>query len=130
MAVTVDEVVPVSGDDEAGKSFVDQLPQEVRTKLHITVGTANGDIRPFEAHALVNDWRNGKRTSHYNLRTYPQRAASEDFFENEVTRIPTSTAYSSIVFSVTVSLHPRPTLPIRHHSSTYDSFLNLTSLLF
>lgn len=59
MAVVVDKVVPVDGD-EAGNSFVDQLPQEVRNKLHITVGTARGDIKPFEACALVEGWRDGK----------------------------------------------------------------------
>lgn len=71
MAVTADEVVPTSGDDEVGKSFVDQLPQEVRKKLHITVGTASKDILPFEAHALVEDWRNGKRTKSLQLTNIP-----------------------------------------------------------
>lgn len=67
MAITVDEIEPTSDDDEAGKSFVDQLPQEVRMKLHITVGTANKDIQPFEAHALLSDWRNGKQTKSLQL---------------------------------------------------------------
>jgi tRNA ligase len=80
MAVTVDEVVLTSGDDEAGKSFVDQLPQEVRTKLHITVGTANGDIRPFEAHALVNDWRGGKRTQSLRLTNIPTEGRIRGLF--------------------------------------------------
>lgn len=71
MAVTVDEITPTSGDDEAGKSFVDQLPQDVQTKLHITVGTANKDIPPFEARALVCDWRNGKRVKSLQLTNIP-----------------------------------------------------------
>ena len=60
-AVTVDEVVP-SSDDEAGRLFVDQLPQEVRVELHVMVGTASEDIRPSEAYTLVNDWRKDWRS--------------------------------------------------------------------
>jgi len=72
MAVTVDEVESASSDDDgAGKSFVDQLPQEVRKKLHITVGTANEDIPPFEAHGLVEDWKNGKRIKSLQLTNIP-----------------------------------------------------------
>ena len=71
MAVTADEIAPTAGDDEAGKSFVDQLPQEVRMGLHITVGTASRDIPPFEAHALVSDWRNGKRIKSLQLTNIP-----------------------------------------------------------
>jgi len=67
MAVTVDEVAPTSDHDEAGKSFADQLPQEIRNKLHITVGTANRDIVPFEARALVEEWRNGKHIKSLQL---------------------------------------------------------------
>ena len=71
MAITVDEVAPASDDDETGKSFVDQLPQEVRKILHITVGTAREDILPFEAHALMGDWRNGKHTMSVQLTNIP-----------------------------------------------------------
>lgn len=71
MAVTVDEIAPTSDDDEMGKSFVDQLPQEVRMKLHITVGTASGDIQPFEAHALMSDWRNGGNAMSLHLTNIP-----------------------------------------------------------
>ena len=71
MAITVDGVEPTSDDDEAGKSFVDQLPQEVRKKLHITVGTASKDIPPFEAHMLVEDWGDGKRTNSLQLTNIP-----------------------------------------------------------
>jgi len=80
MAVTVDEVVPTSDDDEAGKAFVDQLPQEVRKKLHITVGTANKDIEPFEAHELVEDWRNGKRTKSLQLTELPTEGRIRGLF--------------------------------------------------
>jgi tRNA ligase len=71
MAITVDEVAPVSDDDETGKSFVDQLPHEVRKVLHITVGTARRDIPPFEAHALIEDWRNGNRATSVQLTNIP-----------------------------------------------------------
>ena len=80
MAVVVGEVAPTSGDDEAGKSFLDQLPQEVRKKLHITVGTANKDIQPFEAHALVEDWRNGKRTKSLQLTNIPTEGRVRGLF--------------------------------------------------
>lgn len=71
MAIAVDEVVPVEDDDEEGKSFADQLPPEIRKKLHITVGTASNDIMPFEAHALIEDWRNGKRVRSLQLTNIP-----------------------------------------------------------
>jgi len=81
MAVTVDEVESASSDDdEAGKSFVDQLPQEVRKKLHITVGTANEDIPPFEAHGLVEDWRNGKRIKSLQLTNIPTEGRIRGLF--------------------------------------------------
>ena len=71
MAITVDEVAPASDDDETGESFVDQLPQEVRKILHITVGTGRKDILPFEAHALMGDWRNGKCIKSAQLTNIP-----------------------------------------------------------
>lgn len=80
MAIAIGEVMPTSGDDEAGKSFLDQLPQEVRKKLHITVGTANKDIQPFEAHALVEDWRNGKRTKSLHLTNIPTEGRVRGLF--------------------------------------------------
>ncbi|KAF9788576.1 RNA ligase-domain-containing protein [Thelephora terrestris] len=80
MAIAVDEVLPVADDDEAGRSFVDQLPQEVRKKLHITVGTANKDIMPFEAHALVEEWRDGKRTKSLQLTDLPAEGRIRGLF--------------------------------------------------
>lgn len=80
MAVIVDEVVPVNDDDDGGKSFVDQLPHEVRKKLHITVGTANRDIAPFEAHALMEDWRNGKRIKWLQLTNIPTEGRIRGLF--------------------------------------------------
>jgi tRNA ligase len=81
MAVTVDEVEPMSDDDdEAGKSFVDQLPHEVRQKLHITVGTASNDIKPIEAHALMEDWRNGRRIKSLHLTNTPTEGRVRGLF--------------------------------------------------
>ena len=79
MAITVDEVEPTS-DDEAGKSLLDQLPQEVRKKLHITVGTASKDIPPFEAHTLVEDWGNGKCTKLLQLTNIPTEGRIRGLF--------------------------------------------------
>lgn len=68
MAVTVDELRVSSdgekADLEAGAEFVEKLPQGVRKRLHITVGTRDPSINPFEARSLVEEWRNvAKATS-------------------------------------------------------------------
>ncbi|KAF7344319.1 tRNA ligase [Mycena sanguinolenta] len=57
MAVTVDGVELVEADvsRQAGAEFVAQLPEKVKGRLHITVGTA-GDAQPVEAKALVEAW--------------------------------------------------------------------------
>jgi tRNA ligase len=78
MAVTVE--VAASHDDEAAKSFIDQLPEAVRKKLHITVGTANKDILPFEARALVEDWRNGKHIRSLQLTNIPTEGRVRGLF--------------------------------------------------
>lgn len=81
MAIVIDGVLPVDDGDEEGRSFVNQLPQEVLTKLHITVGTARGDIRPFEARALVEDWRrDGKSVKCLELANQPSRGPIEGLF--------------------------------------------------
>ncbi|KAF8555611.1 hypothetical protein OG21DRAFT_1507500 [Imleria badia] len=68
MALTVDDLElakePDNGADpgEEKHEFVSTLPAEVRDSLHITVGTLDADISPFEAKALVEAWRQGKRS--------------------------------------------------------------------
>ncbi|KAF9652387.1 RNA ligase [Thelephora ganbajun] len=79
MAVTVDEVMPTSGD-EAGESFVEQLPEQVRKKLHITIGTTNKDIQPFEAQVLVGDWRDGRHTKSLQLTNIPTEGRIRGLF--------------------------------------------------
>ncbi|PPR05246.1 hypothetical protein CVT24_010460, partial [Panaeolus cyanescens] len=38
-----------------GKEFVDGLPEVVKRRLHVTVGTKDGSINPVEAKALVEE---------------------------------------------------------------------------
>ncbi|KAH7881898.1 RNA ligase-domain-containing protein [Phlebopus sp. FC_14] len=65
MALTVEdfnldtETDREADDGQQGPQFVSQLSEEVRNTLHITVGTANQDIPPVEAKALVQAWRRG-----------------------------------------------------------------------
>ncbi|KAJ7627799.1 RNA ligase-domain-containing protein [Mycena polygramma] len=62
MAVTVEDVrLEAEGaTGQAGAQFVSALPEEVRRRLHVTVGTRNVSIAPVEAKGLVEAWRAGK----------------------------------------------------------------------
>ncbi|KAG2145593.1 RNA ligase-domain-containing protein [Suillus cothurnatus] len=51
-----------SSAGQEGGEFVSKLPEEVRNSLHITVGTSDPQVPPFEAKALVEAWRVGKRS--------------------------------------------------------------------
>jgi len=69
MALTVEDFSLAAPDDSAdahpgheGQVFVSQLHEDIRNVLHITVGTADRDIQPVEAKALVEAWRKGERT--------------------------------------------------------------------
>ncbi|KAG2145471.1 RNA ligase-domain-containing protein [Suillus bovinus] len=67
MAITVDDFkLDGSPNDHSsagqeGSEFVSKLSEEVRNSLHITVGTRDPEVPPFEAKALVEAWRFGKR---------------------------------------------------------------------
>ncbi|KAF8325713.1 RNA ligase [Amanita rubescens] len=71
MALTVDGVIPFEldgkqdGEDgrayKLAKEFVKELPDEERERLHITVGTKDAEIVPFEAKVLVMGWRKGEK---------------------------------------------------------------------
>lgn len=62
MAATVDDLKLVGAGDEGqkGAQFITQLPDEVRDRLHITVGTRDAKVVPVEAKAMVENWRRGK----------------------------------------------------------------------
>ncbi|KAJ7919660.1 hypothetical protein B0H13DRAFT_238324, partial [Mycena leptocephala] len=62
MAVTVDDVrlEAESAKGQAGAEFVSTLSDEVRKRLHITVGTRNASIAAVEGKGLVESWRAGK----------------------------------------------------------------------
>ena len=64
MAVTVDdfELADSADGGQEGSEFVSTLSEEVRKSLHITVGTSEDGIPPFEAKALVEEWRSGMRS--------------------------------------------------------------------
>ncbi|KAH0834656.1 RNA ligase-domain-containing protein [Lanmaoa asiatica] len=68
MALAVEDLElakELDNDDDPGQEkheFVSKLPAEVRDSLHITVGTLNADVLPYEAKGLVEVWRKGKRT--------------------------------------------------------------------
>ena len=67
MALTVEDFSLAASDDSTdayagqGHMFVSQLHEDIRNVLHITVGTANCNIQPVEAKALVEAWRKGER---------------------------------------------------------------------
>ena len=72
MAITVDDFDVVeaaegssstaggSNDNELGRDFVSNLPENVRSRLHITVGTRYNSIKPVEAKSMVQQWRKGE----------------------------------------------------------------------
>ncbi|KIJ58824.1 hypothetical protein HYDPIDRAFT_33787 [Hydnomerulius pinastri MD-312] len=47
--------------DRGYDEFVSKLPEEVRETLHVTVGTLDASVPPYEAKGLVEVWRKGKR---------------------------------------------------------------------
>ena len=49
-----------SNDNELGRDFVSNLPENVRSRLHITVGTRYNSIKPVEAKSMVQQWRKGE----------------------------------------------------------------------
>ncbi|KAL0957939.1 hypothetical protein HGRIS_000120 [Hohenbuehelia grisea] len=65
MAVTIDELRASSGADagsEGGKladALLAQVPEDTRSRLHITVGTKDDKTLAVEAKAMVEAWRRG-----------------------------------------------------------------------
>ena len=64
MAVTVEELRVVDPEEDGGQegsSFVSMLDPELRERLHITVGTRDASVPPFEAVALVESLKKGEK---------------------------------------------------------------------
>ncbi|SJK97856.1 uncharacterized protein ARMOST_01111 [Armillaria ostoyae] len=65
MAVSVDELKVVDEGDggQKGTEFLEQLAEDIKGRLHITVGTRDDKVPPVEAKDLVQDWRKGISTA-------------------------------------------------------------------
>ena len=64
MAVTVEELRvddPEEDGGQEGSEFVSMLDPEIRERLHITVGTKDASVPPFEAVALVESFKKGEK---------------------------------------------------------------------
>ncbi|KAF5369444.1 hypothetical protein D9758_002719 [Tetrapyrgos nigripes] len=66
MTVVVEDLLvqpssATSDKDQKGAEFLKELPDEVRARLHITVGTENDKIPPVEGKALMERWRKGEQ---------------------------------------------------------------------
>ncbi|KAJ7092331.1 RNA ligase-domain-containing protein [Mycena belliarum] len=61
MAVTIDDVLlEREATGQAGAEFVSTLTEDVRKRLHITVGTRDASVPAVEGKKLVEAWRAGK----------------------------------------------------------------------
>ena len=64
MAVTVEELHvddPEEDEGQEGSTFLSMLDPELRGQLHITVGTRDASVPPFEAAALVESFKKGEK---------------------------------------------------------------------
>jgi len=63
LCLTVDELKLSEGDgvDEAAKLVLEHLPESTIRGLHVTVGTRNADVSPFESRSVTERWRSGDR---------------------------------------------------------------------
>ena len=71
MAVTVEELRvddPEEDEGQEGSTFLSMLDPELRGQLHITVGTRDASVLPFEAAALVESFKKGKKKGLNNVR--------------------------------------------------------------
>jgi tRNA ligase len=70
MAVTVEELRvddPEEDEGQKGSTFLSMLDPELRGRLHITVGTRDASVPPFEAVALVESFKSGKGPDNVRL---------------------------------------------------------------
>ncbi|KAF9496652.1 RNA ligase [Pleurotus eryngii] len=63
MALVVDDFGVHEDGAEQAKSFRENLPDEIRTRLHVTVGTLSDEVPPVEGMELVKAWRRGDAKS-------------------------------------------------------------------
>lgn len=64
MAVTVEELRvddPEEDEGQEGSTFLSMLDPELRGQLHITVGTRDASVPPFEASVLVESFKKGEK---------------------------------------------------------------------
>ena len=64
MAMTVEELRvgdPEEDEGQEGAAFVSMLDSGLRERLHITVGTKDASVTPFEAGALVESFKKGEK---------------------------------------------------------------------
>ena len=65
MAMTVEELCVCNPEEEEGQegaAFVSMLDSGLRERLHITVGTKDASVTPFEAGALVESFKKGEKS--------------------------------------------------------------------
>ncbi|EGN92568.1 hypothetical protein SERLA73DRAFT_99105 [Serpula lacrymans var. lacrymans S7.3] len=66
MAITVDDLevdtdaLGHTDDGQEGHEFVSKLPEEVRGRMHITVGTRDANVLPIEGKSIVEAWRKNR----------------------------------------------------------------------
>ncbi|KAL0581130.1 tRNA ligase [Marasmius crinis-equi] len=75
MAICVDDIkleAEASQDkSQKGEEFISKLRDDVRLRLHITVGTKDDTIPPVEAKDLVEKWRAGDKEGLHSLQFEP-----------------------------------------------------------
>ena len=69
MALAVDDLrlVNEKGRGEEGNTFLNALDDNLKTRLHITVGTREPSISPVQAKELIAQWRAGAETNTFLL---------------------------------------------------------------
>lgn len=60
LAASANDTDPASEERTKAVEFVATLPQEIQDHLHVTVGTMDKDINPYEARLLVGRWQRGE----------------------------------------------------------------------
>ncbi|TFY82019.1 hypothetical protein EWM64_g1998 [Hericium alpestre] len=72
MAAVVEDLElqnPEQDDGQHGHEFLATLPPDIRSRLHITVGTKDSSVNPVEAKEMVEEWR--KNANREDIVTVP-----------------------------------------------------------